>query len=166
MPPPDEYDDGDEGTTPPDAPAAGGLYTAGVILATLVTLFAFVGLVALAYRQSGAERPESTRPDPKERLETLRAKNQAVLDGSEPGNPKLLPLDKAAADVVAKASATGELPFPAPPPGQVKVKTEPPPPATKPAPQPPPATKPEPKPAPPPAAKPALEPAPAPRPKK
>jgi hypothetical protein len=148
MPPNDDDDTGEEGTTPPDAPAAGALYTAGVILATLATLFVYLGLSA--YLRTG-ETAEPTKPDPKERLAELRAKNQAVLDGDEPGNAKLIPVSRATAAVVAHATATGELPFPAPPPGQVRKKLEP-----------PPEKKPEPRSA----TAPKLEPAPAPRPKK
>jgi hypothetical protein len=171
----DTYDDEDEGTTPPEAPGASGLFTAAVIVATLVTLFAFVGLVALAYFNPGPPSEAKTEPtmvDPAIRLQELRAKNQAVLDGPEPGNAKQMPVSKATADVVAYATGKGELPFPAPPPGQAPAKKEPPPEAKKDAAPSIPTKKPDvPKPPekapdPPITRTPSLEPAPAPRAKK
>jgi hypothetical protein len=106
------------------------------VLATFAALFAFLGLAVLAYRSPNylddtkvlpkAEPTDEQRPDPATRLNELRAKNQAVLDG-KPGTGTKMSAAEAADKLLATLkSEKDHLPFPTPePPPPVIPKAEP-----------------------------------------
>lgn len=108
------------GSTPPGFPF-------GTVAATLVGLFLFVGLVLLAYNPAylhgvlGGPAPTTdSKPDPATKLNEVKARNQAVLDGSDPGVK--MSAGKAAEELRAAADQTkdethkhGRLPFPVEP---------------------------------------------------
>lgn len=95
-------------------------------LATLAALFLFVGLVLVMYQYPNTLGGPKAGPaaDPAEKLDAVRARNQAVLDGTDP--TAKMNMDRATAEVLAqtarskdKAAKFGRLPFPvapAPPP--------------------------------------------------
>ena len=90
---------------------------------TLAALFLFVGLMLWAYQHPnylGEYRPGPPAADPAQKLDDVRARNRAVLDGTDP--TAKMSADKAAAEVLAHTEKTkdakhkfGRLPFPAPP---------------------------------------------------
>jgi hypothetical protein len=106
---------------PETTPEARGFpfFTAVVALAAL---FLFAGLVLVAYRYPnvlGGAKAEPTA-DPVEKLDEVRARNQAVLDGTDPSAK--MSGEKATAEVLAhtaktkdKAAPHGRLPYPAEP---------------------------------------------------
>ncbi len=93
------------------------------VAATLVTLFLFFGLVLVAYYSPsylGDTRIEP-KSDPANKLKEVQARNQALLDGTDPAVK--LSVGKATAEVLAHAEKTkddknryGRLPFPIEPP--------------------------------------------------
>ena len=93
------------------------------VAATLATLFLFLGLVLLVYRSPSylGEPPADPRPDGAAKLADVKARNQPVLDGSDPGVK--MPVDAAAAELAARAAKAkdegheqGVLPYPVEPP--------------------------------------------------
>lgn len=84
----------------------------GTVLATLLGLFLFAGLVLVAYRSPNylGETKTEQKADPATKLAEVRAKNQAALDGNDP--KMKMPLAKAMAEVLTHAEKNKELPFP------------------------------------------------------
>ena len=88
-------------------------------LATLAGLFLFSGLVHLVYRTPNylGETETESKLDPDGKLDEIRARNQAVLDGHDPtvklssGQATAALLDHAAKSKDTKAPH-GRLPFP------------------------------------------------------
>src|SRR5205823_1358951 len=89
------------------------------VLATVATLFLFVGLVLVAYRSPNYLGDSTAEPktDPATKLNDVRARNQAVLDGTDPGVK--LTVGESATQLAAAADAAkdeknprGKLPFP------------------------------------------------------
>jgi hypothetical protein len=100
-------------------------------IATLLALFLFLGLVLVAYYSPNylGEVPQDPQVDPATRLEQVKARNQAVLDGSDPGTK--MSVGRATTEVLSHADRTkdekhkyGQLPFPvepkSPPPAEKK----------------------------------------------
>jgi hypothetical protein len=89
------------------------------VLATVAGLFLFVGLIQLVYRSPnylGETRTES-KSDPSEKLNEVRTRNKAVLEGNEPSVK--LSSDQATAALLEHAAKSkdaktphGQLPFP------------------------------------------------------
>ena len=107
--------------TSPTAPAPGDTpgFPFATVLATLVGLFLFFALVLLAYYSPNylGEPKSEPKADPVGKLNEVRAKNQAVLDGKDPGVKKSLA--DATDEVLAHTARTkdannphGRLPFP------------------------------------------------------
>jgi hypothetical protein len=100
--------------TPPLAPAPGDTrgFPFATVLATLVGLFLFFGLVLVAYYSPNylGEPKAEPKADPAAKLNGVRVKNQAVLDGTDPGVK--MPLGKAVAEVLSYAEKNNRLPFP------------------------------------------------------
>ena len=96
-----------------DSPSPG--FPVMTVLATVATLFVFVGLVLLAYRSPNYLGDTKVEPkaDPAAKLTEVRAKNQAVLDGTDP--TVKMSVGKATAELVTAAEAAGKLPFPVEP---------------------------------------------------
>ena len=90
--------------------------------ATLLALFLFAVLVVVVYRSPnylGGPTPEPVA-DPAEKLNEVKARNRAVLDGSDP--TVKMSVEQAAAEVLAHAAKSkddqnkqGRLPLPAEP---------------------------------------------------
>ena len=106
--------------TPPAEPQG---FPAATALASLVGLFLFLGLVLVAYYSPNYLTGPAAEPkaDPAAKLADVRAKNQAVLDGADPGVK--LSADRATTELLAgvdKAKTDkaklGRLPFPVEPP--------------------------------------------------
>jgi hypothetical protein len=107
----------------PTAPAPGDTrgfpyFTAA---ATLAGLFLFFGLVLVLYSVPNflgdPNPPEPAAADPAAKLEEVRARNRAVLDGTDPGAKRSLP--QATSEVLEHTAKTrdkddphGRLPFP------------------------------------------------------
>jgi hypothetical protein len=93
------------------------------VLATLATLFLFVGLMVIAYRSPNylAEpvKPEGEpKTDPATKLAEVRAKNQAILDG-DPATGTKLSVRHATTELLGKLKSEKDtLPFPMPEPVQ------------------------------------------------
>ena len=89
-------------------------------LATLVTLFAFLGLMVLAYRSPNYLGDTKVEPkvDPAAKLDEVRARNQAALDGN-PGSGAKMSVSAATAELLGKLKSEKDtLPFPTEPPPQ------------------------------------------------
>ena len=104
-------------------PAAPPGFPFGTAVATLVGLFLFLGLVLVAYYSPNylGGGPGETKADPVAKLEEVRARNRAVLDGAD--SSAKLPVDRATVELLGHAAKTkddankyGRLPFPVPPP--------------------------------------------------
>ena len=69
-------------TGPPPSPG----FPYMTVLATLATLFLFLGLGLVAYRSPNylGDRPAEPKADPVLKLNEVKARNQAVLDGTDP----------------------------------------------------------------------------------
>ncbi|VTU02209.1 unnamed protein product [Gemmataceae bacterium] len=110
-------------TNPADPPEARG-FPFATVAATLATLFAFLGLMVLAYKSPNyldGTRPEP-KPDPEAKLREVRARNDAVLAGS--GAKMSVPA--ATAELLGKLkSEKDRLPFPAPEPAASAPPVEP-----------------------------------------
>jgi hypothetical protein len=91
-------------------------------LATLLGLFLFAGLVVVAYNSPNYLGGAKTEPkaDPAAKLDEIRAKNQAALDGNDPRIKT--PVAKAMAEVLSAAEKANELPFPVEPPAAPTLK--------------------------------------------
>jgi hypothetical protein len=92
------------------------------VLATLATLFLFAGLVVIAYRSPNylGESTSDPKVDPGTKLHDVKARNQAVLDGQDPGVK--MSVGDAATQLAADAETRkdtkdprGSLPFPVEP---------------------------------------------------
>lgn len=98
----------------PSAPAPGDApgFPFATVLATLGGLFLFFGLVLVAYYSPNylGEPKGEPKADPVSKLNEVRAKNQAVLDGKDPGVKMSLP--EATAEVLGYAEKNNRLPFP------------------------------------------------------
>lgn len=98
----------------PTAPAPGDApgFPFATVLATLVGLFLFFALVLLAYYSPNylGDPKGEAKTDPVEKLNQVRARNQAVLDGKDPGVK--LSLAEATAEVLTFAEKNNRLPFP------------------------------------------------------
>jgi hypothetical protein len=93
------------------------------VIATLLTLFAFLGLTVLAYRSPNYLGETKTEPkaDPAAKLDEVREKNQAVLDG-KPGSGGKMSVAEATERLLGKLkSEKDKLPFPTPEPLVVPV---------------------------------------------
>lgn len=91
-------------------------------IATLVGLFLFVGLVLFAYFSPNYLGEPQIEPqvDPATKLQDVKARNRAALDGTDPATK--MSVDRAAAEIVSHADRTkndqhkfGKLPFPVEP---------------------------------------------------
>lgn len=100
-------------------------------LASLVGLFLFLGLVLVAYYSPNYLTGPAAEPkaDPAVKLADVRAKNQAVLDGADPGVK--LSADRATTELLAgidktktEKSKLGRLPFPVEPPKAAPADTK------------------------------------------
>ena len=88
------------------------------VLVTLIVLFAFLGLSILAYRSPNylGEPKHEPATDPAAKLEELRVKNQAVLEG-RPGSGAKMSVPEATSQLLGKLKSEKEtLPFPTPEP--------------------------------------------------
>jgi hypothetical protein len=108
----------DNATAPAPGDAPG--FPFATVLATLVGLFLFFALVLLAYYSPNylGEPKAEPKADPVGKLNEVRAKNQAVLDGKDPGVKKSL--GEATAEVLSYAEKNNRLPFPVERPPQPK----------------------------------------------
>jgi hypothetical protein len=107
---------------PDPAPEPGDRFPFATAIATLLTLFLFFGLVLVVYNSPNylGEVPAEPELDPATKLQNVKARNQAVLDGTDPATK--MSAAKATADVIARTSRTkddkhkyGTLPFPVAP---------------------------------------------------
>ncbi|MDB5309783.1 MAG: hypothetical protein JWO38_3985 [Gemmataceae bacterium] len=107
-------------TDPPDPPPPE--FPFGTAIATLVTLFLFFGLVLVAYYSPNylGDVKGEPKTDPATKLKEVQARNQAVLEGTDPSAK--MSVGQATAEVLAHADKTkdgknkyGHLPFPAEP---------------------------------------------------
>lgn len=105
-------------TEPPPTPGFPYL----TVLATLATLFLFLGLVLVAYRSPNylGESQSEPKADPASKLNNVNARNQAVLEGKDPGMK--MSMDQAAEKLITAARQSkneshkhGRLPFPVEP---------------------------------------------------
>lgn len=91
------------------------------VLATLVTLFAFLGLMVLAYNSPNylGETKVEPKVDPAAKLDEVRARNQAALDGNS-GSGAKMSVSAATSELLGKLKSEKDtLPFPKPePPAQ------------------------------------------------
>ncbi len=103
-------------TNAPEPDRVGFPYlTVAASLAGLL-LFAFLVLVAYNspnYLRPGASAKVEPAADPATKLRDVRASNQAVLDGKDPG--VAMPVGRAVEELVAAANKDDRLPFPVPP---------------------------------------------------
>src|SRR5829696_3806741 len=108
----------------PTAPAPGDTrgFPYFTAVATLAGLFLFFGLVLVVYRSPNylgdPNPPEQPTADPAAKLDEVKARNRAVLDGTDPGVKRSLPQATAEVlDITAKTKDKddphGRLPFPA-----------------------------------------------------
>lgn len=92
-------------------PAARG-FPFFTVAISLVTLFVFLGLLAVAYKSPNYldEKKEAAEPkaDPATKLTEIRAKNQAILDGTG----AKMSATAATAELLDRAKKDGKLPFP------------------------------------------------------
>jgi hypothetical protein len=109
--------------TPPPAPPPPAGFPYATAVATLVTLFLFLGLVLVAYYSPnylGETKTVGPKADPAAKLDEVRARNQAVLDGTDPGVK--MSVGKATTELIGHAAKNkddrnklGRLPFPTEP---------------------------------------------------
>jgi hypothetical protein len=88
------------------------------VLATLITLFAFLGLSVLVYRSPNylGEPKVEPKTDPATKLEEVRERNQAVLDG-KPGSGGKMSVTEATDRLLGNLKSEKDtLPFPTPEP--------------------------------------------------
>jgi hypothetical protein len=103
-----------------DLPQAAG-FSYATALATLAALFLFLGVMIYVHRSNLLGHPSpAPAADPVEKLDAVRARNKAVLDGHDP--TVKLSVDQAAAALLDHTAKTkddkaphGRLPFPAEP---------------------------------------------------
>ena len=100
-------------STNTDLPPRGfPLFTVAI---TFATLFAFLGLMVLAYKSPNYldETKAEPKADPVARLNEVKARNEAVLNGTD----SKMPVTKATAELLGKLkSEKDHLPFPTPEP--------------------------------------------------
>lgn len=87
-------------------------------IATLLTLFAFLGLMVLAYNSPNylGETRSEPKMDPAVKLEEARARNQAVLEG-KPGSGSAMSVPEATSRLLGSLKSQKDaLPFPTPQP--------------------------------------------------
>lgn len=113
--------------SPPANPPPGFPYATAI--ATLLALFLFLGLVLIAYYSPNylGEPKLESKADPATKLKEVQAKNQAVLDGTDPGVK--MPVGKATAEMLAytekskdEKNMQGRLPLPVEPPKATDAK--------------------------------------------
>jgi hypothetical protein len=96
--------------------------TAGI---TLVTLFVFLVLTIVAYRQATPlDEPKAEgepKADPATKLGEIRSKNQAALEGTG----AKMSAAAATAELLDRVKKDGKLPFPVEPPAQPALAEEP-----------------------------------------
>jgi hypothetical protein len=88
------------------------------VIATIITLFAFLGLMVLAYNSPNylGETKVEPKIDPANKLNEVRARNQAVLD-AQPGSGGKMPISEATARLLGSLKSEKDtLPFPMPEP--------------------------------------------------
>ncbi|MBX9640248.1 MAG: hypothetical protein K2X97_11115 [Mycobacteriaceae bacterium] len=88
------------------------------VAASLATLFAFLGLMVLAYNSPNylSETKTEPKPDPAVKLAEVKARNQTLLDGKDGAK---MPVSAATAELLGKLKTEKDrLPFPAPAPPQ------------------------------------------------
>jgi hypothetical protein len=88
------------------------------VLATLITLLAFLGLMVLAYNSPNYLGDTKVEPkiDPATKLDEVRGRNQAVLDAS-PGSGGKMSVSEATARLLGTLKSKKDtLPFPMPEP--------------------------------------------------
>jgi len=89
------------------------------VLATVATLFLFVGLIAIAYNSPNYlsdTKPAEPKADPATKLGEVRAKNQALLDGNPSAGAKMSVAEATAKLLGTLKSEKDTLPFPMPEP--------------------------------------------------
>ncbi len=102
--------------TPPDPKPRAFPFV--IVLATLIALFAFLGLTVWVYRSPNylGETKAEPKVDPAAKLDEVRERNQAVLDG-KPGSGGKLSVSEATDRLLGKLkSEKDKLPFPTPEP--------------------------------------------------
>jgi len=108
----------DPSTNNPNEPEAKGFpYLTAV--ATLATLFLFVGLVMIAYKSPNYlsdTKPTEPKADPATKLNEVRAKNQAILDGNPSTGAKTSVAEATAKLLSTLKNEKDTLPFPTPEP--------------------------------------------------
>jgi hypothetical protein len=93
------------------------------VLATFATLFLFVTLMVVAYRSPNylsdpAKLDAEPKADPATKLNEIRSKNQAILDGNPTTGTKMS-VRAATAELLGKLKSEKDtLPFPMPEPSQ------------------------------------------------
>jgi hypothetical protein len=117
----------DPAPPPATAPAPGDApgFPFATVLATLGGFFLFLALVLVAYYSPNylGEPKSEPKADPVGKLNEVRAKNQAVLDGKDPGVKLSLP--EATAEVLGYAEKSNRLPFPVEPAPKADAKAPP-----------------------------------------
>jgi len=92
------------------------------VVATVGTLFLFLGLAFIAYRSPNylGDAPSDVKTDPATKLSDVKARNRAVLDGNDPG--VRMTAAESASHLAATAETAkdeknprGRLPFPVEP---------------------------------------------------
>lgn len=88
------------------------------VIATLLTLFAFLGLMILAYNSPNylGETKVEPKIDPAAKLNDVRARNQAVLDGNPGSGGKMSASEATSRLLTTLKSEKDTLPFPMPEP--------------------------------------------------
>jgi hypothetical protein len=97
------------------------------VIATLITLFAFLGFTVLAYRSPNylGETKSEPKLDPATRLEEVREKNRAVLDGKPEGGGKMSVPEATDRLLFKLKNEKDKLPFPTPePPAPPVIETK------------------------------------------
>jgi hypothetical protein len=111
-------------TNAPAEPEARG-FPYLTVIATVATLFLFVGLIAIAYNSPNYlsdTKPAEPKADPATKLGEVRAKNQAILDGNPNAGAKMS-VQAATAELLGKLrSEKDTLPFPMPEPPVTEAK--------------------------------------------
>jgi hypothetical protein len=90
------------------------------VLATLIALFAFLGLAVLAYNSPNylGETKAEPKIDPATKLEEVKARNQAALEG-KPGSGARMSVSEATSRLLGTLKSEKDtLPFPTPEPPQ------------------------------------------------
>jgi hypothetical protein len=89
------------------------------VIATLATLFLFLGLMVIAYNSPNYlsdTKPAEPKADPAAKLSEVKAKNQAILDGNPSAGAKMSVGEATAKLLSTLKSEKDTLPFPTPEP--------------------------------------------------